>query len=116
MKLDASDPFVLVNGLAEESRVDQNPKPVSSPETAKTIMKIGLFTGIVIILVGAFLLLLNLTGNATPSFVNARGGYSGLVQGVVLMIVGLVITVFLVIGLTGKPDEESSGINQQRGP
>ena len=116
MKVDASDPFVLVKRLAEDRSVDQNSKSVSGPQTARTIMKIGLLVGIVLFAAGGFLLFLNLTGNTTPSFVSARGGYSGLVQGVVLMIVGLVISFFFFIALTGKPDEESSGINQQRGP
>ena len=116
MKLDASDPFVLVKRLAEDRSVDQNSNSLSGSQTANTIMKIGLLVGVVLFVAGGFLMFLNLTGNETPSFVNARGGYTGLVQGGVLVIVGLVISFFFVIGLTGKPEEESSSTSPQRGP
>jgi hypothetical protein len=92
--------------LAEERGVDQNRTPVSSTETAKMIMRIGLLVGIVLIVAGGLLLFLNLTGNVTPDLVSTSGEFTGLKQGGVLISVGLVISTLFVIGLTGKPDEE----------
>ena len=68
-------------------------------------MVVGLVFGMVLVVAGGVLLGLNLTGTVTPDLPSARGEFTGVAQGGVLIIVGLLLSTVFTVGLTGKSEQ-----------